>query len=86
VQPVTDVVALAVEGNMLVVDEVGNEEGDDLFRKVERAIVVGAAGDREVETVCAMVAARQEVTACLRSRVGGVGFEGSILGPRSLRD
>ena len=81
VQPVVDVVPLAVQGNVQTVDEARDEGGNDFLGKVVRALVVGAPRDREVEAVGAVVAAREEVTAGLRGGLRRVRLEGALFVP-----
>ena len=69
---------------MLVVDEVGDEQRDDLLGEVVGPVVVAAPGDREVESMGAEVAASQQVAAGLRGRIRRVGLERPRLVPRAL--
>jgi hypothetical protein len=45
VEPVALVAAVAVEGDLLVVEQVGDEQRDHLLGELVGAVVVGAAGD-----------------------------------------
>ena len=62
VQPVADVPAVAVERHLLAVDQVGDEQRDDLLRVLVRAVVVGAAGDPDVQSVGAVVGPAEQVS------------------------
>src|SRR3954468_6060629 len=75
VQPVAHVEPVAVERHLLVVDEVGDEQRDDLLRVLVRPVVVGASRGRDVELVRHEVSAREQVASRLRRGVRRVGFE-----------
>src|SRR5699024_776405 len=86
VQPVTDVHAIAVQRHGTAVEQVGDEQRDDLLRKLVRPVVVGASGDRHRNTVGAVVGQRDQVTAGLAGAIGRVRREQVVLGPRTGLD
>lgn len=45
VEPVPDLFAIAVDGQRLAVQAVGNNKGNKLFRELVRAVVVGAVAN-----------------------------------------
>src|ERR1035437_2500644 len=45
VDPIATLEAIAVDGNRLSIEQVGDKKGDHFFRPVPGAVVVGAAGD-----------------------------------------
>ena len=61
VDPVADVLALAVELGAHAVDDVGDLPGDELLHVLVGAVVVGAVGDRGVQTVGAGPGAHKHV-------------------------
>ena len=71
VDPVADVLALAVELGAHAVDDVGDLPGDELLHVLVGAVVVGAVGDRGAKAVGARPGADQHVGAGLGARVRG---------------
>ena len=49
IEPVAHVLALAVDGQLLAVQCVENDERDQLLREMEGAVVVGAVADEHGE-------------------------------------
>ena len=68
-EPVTHVLALAVDGQRLAVADVVNEEGDQLLRELVGTVVVGAVRHDGRHTVCVVVCAYEMVAAGLGCRV-----------------
>ena len=69
VDPVADVLALAVELGAHAVDDVGDLPGDELLHVLVGAVVVGAVGDRGAEAVGAGPGAHEHVGGRLCARV-----------------
>lgn len=69
VEPVADVVAGAVEGQKLVVERVEDDQGDQFFRKLARAVVVRAVGGDHRQAVGVAPGAHEVVARCLARRV-----------------
>ena len=69
VDPVADVLALAVELGAHAVDDVGDLPGDELLHVLVGAVVVGAVGDRGAKPVGAGPGAHEHVGAGLGARV-----------------
>ena len=68
--PVADVLALAVEFRLDPVDDVGDLPGDELLHVLVGAVVVGAVGDRGAQPVGAGPGAHEHVGAGLGGAVG----------------
>ncbi len=75
-QPVADVQAVAVDGNGLALGHAGDGQGDELFRVLAGAVVVGAVGRHSVQAVGVVVGPHQVVAARLAGAVGAVGGVG----------
>ena len=69
VDPVADVLALAVELGAHAVDDVGDLPGDELLHVLVGAVVVGAVGDRGAQAVGAGPGAHEHVGGRLGARV-----------------
>lgn len=80
VDPVADVLALAVELGAHAVDDVGDLPGDELLHVLVGAVVVGAVGDRGAKPVGAGPGADEHVGGRLGARVRGARLIGRLLG------
>ena len=65
IQPVADVLALAVDRQRLVGKRVGNHQRNQLLREVIGAVVVGAAADGDGQTVGSVIRQHEQIRACL---------------------
>jgi len=65
-------------GHKFALERVGDHERDQLFGKLERAVVVGRPGDRDVHLVGGAVGEGEEVGAGLGGGVGVGGAEGVV--------
>src|SRR5690606_29484324 len=75
-QPVADLVALAINGERLAFEGVEDDERNQLFREVVRAVIVGAVRDNGGQAVSAPPGSNQVVgtgLACRIRRAGSVG-------------
>ena len=70
IEPVADVFALAIDRQGLVGQGAGNHQGDQFFREMVGAIVVGATGDRHRQFERAVVGLDQKIC---RGFGGGIG-------------
>ena len=77
--PIADIETVAVDGQGAVFQGVGHEKGDELFRKLVRPVVVGAAGHRYGKTVGLEIGPGQKIPGRLAGRIGAVGRKGKIL-------
>ena len=80
VDPVADVLALAVELGADAVDDVGDLPGDELLHVLVGAVVVGAVGNRGAQAVGAGPGAHEHVGARLGRAVRGARVVGRLLG------
>ena len=69
VQPVADLLAIAVHRQGLACQRVDDHQGDQLFRKMIRPVVIAAVGGEHRQTIGVVVGPHQVVT---RSLAGGV--------------
>ena len=76
VEPVPHVCPVAVDGEGLVLQRMDKHEGDELLRKLVRAVVVGAAGDGHGHAVGAVPCLYEEVGRRFRGRVRAGRMEG----------
>ena len=79
VDPVADVLALAVELGAHAVDYVGDLPGDELLHVLVGAVVVGAVGDCGAQAVGAGPGAHEHVGGRLSARVRGGGLVRRLL-------
>ncbi len=77
-EPVADLLAVAVDGEGLALERVGDHEGDELLGELEGAVVVGAVGDDGGEAVGVDPGADEVIAGGLGGSVGAVGCEGSF--------
>ena len=80
VDPVADVLALAVELGAHAVDDVRDLPGDELLHVLVGAVVVGAVGDRGAKPIGAGPGAHEHVGGRLGRAVGARGPIGRLLG------
>ena len=74
VEPVANLLAIAVDGQWLAGQGVVNDERDQLFREVVGAVVVRAVGGQHRQAVGVVIGAHQVITGRLAGRVGAVRF------------
>ncbi len=70
VQPVAHVLAVAIDGHGLAFERVQNREGNQLFGKLVRTIVVGAVGGDGRQAVGVKVGAHEVIRAALGGSIG----------------
>ena len=83
VEPVADVVAFAVDGQGFARYGVMNHEGNELFRELAGAVVVGAVGGNDREAVGMVPGADEVIGGSLGGGVRGVRLIGGGLGKES---
>ena len=76
IQPVADLHTVAVDGQLLVVLDVVDHQGDQLLRELVGAVVVGAAGDVDGHAVGVVEGHDEHIGAGLGGGVGAVGAQG----------
>jgi hypothetical protein len=74
VEPVADLLAVAVDGQRLAGQGVVDDQRDELFREVVGTVVVGAVGGQHRQAVGVVVGAHQMVAGRLAGRVRAVRF------------
>ena len=91
IEPVADLLAVAVDGQRLAGQRIVDAQRNELFREVVGAVVVGAVGGEHRQAVGVVVGAHEVVAGGLARRVRAVGFvavgfgEGRIvLGKRAV--
>lgn len=85
IEPVADILAVAVNRQLLVRKRVDDHQRDELFRKMVRTVVVRAARNRRRQLVRAVVSHDQEVRAGLRSRIRARRLEVRLLREEQIR-
>lgn len=85
VEPVADVLAVAVDWQLLVRQRVDDHQRDELLREVVRAVVVRAARDRRRDLVGAVVSHDEQVSTGLRSRIRARRLEVRLLREEQVR-
>lgn len=73
IEPIADVFAIAIDRNWFFVEEALDDNGDEFFWELVRAIVIGAVGDDGVHAVGVVVGTDHHVAGGFAGRVGGVG-------------
>src|ERR1035438_8696635 len=84
VEPVADVLAVAVEGNLHAVEEVRDEERNDLFGELARSVIVRTTRHHDRDAVGPVVRQGGEVGTGLARRVRRVRLEDVVLAPRTF--
>ena len=80
IEPVADLLAVAVDGQRLAGQRVEDDQRDELFREVVGAVVVGAVGGEHRQAVGVVPGAHQVVAGRLAGRIRAVGLVGVGLG------
>src|SRR5262249_39056601 len=73
VNPVPDVPSAAVDRDRLILEQVCNEQGEQLFGKLIWTVVIRAARDERRKPEGMMVGAHKKIGRRLRRRIGAVG-------------
>jgi hypothetical protein len=76
VEPVADLHAVAIDGEIFPLKGIEDHQRDELFREVIRAVVVRAVGRQRGESVGVLVGADEVVAGSLGGGVGRVGSKG----------
>ena len=84
VQPVADILAIAVDRQRLIVQHVRDHQRNQLFREMIRAVVVRAARDRHRHAERAVVRLHEQVSTCLARRVRAGGVNRCFLGEKQV--
>ena len=84
VEPVADLLAVTVDGQLLAGQCIVDDQRDELFREVVGAVVVGAVGGQHRQTVGVVVGAHEVVAGGLARRVRTVGFVAVGFGERRI--
>jgi|HubBroStandDraft_6_1064221.scaffolds.fasta_scaffold823371_2 hypothetical protein len=73
VKPIPDVLAVAIDRYVQIIDCAMNNERDELFRKLARAVIVGAGRRDDRQPVGVMERAHQVIRGRLAGRTGAIG-------------
>ena len=84
IEPVAHILALAVDGQGLVGERVGDHQGNQLLGEVIGTVVVGAARDCHRQSVGAVIREHEQVGARLGRAVGAAGMDGCLLGKEQV--
>ncbi|KFB66919.1 MAG: hypothetical protein CAPSK01_003858 [Candidatus Accumulibacter vicinus] len=74
VEPVANLLAVAIDGQGLAGEGIDDDQWDQLLGEVVGAVVVRAVGGEHWQAIGVMVGAHQVVACCLACRVGTVGL------------
>ncbi len=85
IEPVADILALAVDRERLVIQCVDEHQRNELLRELIRSVVVGASGNGDRETECSVVCQDEQICRCLRAGVGAGGVKRGILMEEEIR-
>ena len=69
IEPVADIEAVPIDRQRLVMQGIDDHEGNQLFRKMIRTIVIRAAADGHRQAISPMISQNQEVSRCLGGTV-----------------
>ncbi|MNE56720.1 hypothetical protein D3C80_1516500 [compost metagenome] len=78
VQPVANLLAIAIDRQCLAGQRVDDHQRNKLFREVIRTVVVRAVGGQYRQAIGVMVGAHQVVAGGFAGRVRAVGFIGVV--------
>ena len=85
IEPVADVLAVAVDRQLLIGQRVDDHQRDELLRKMIRAVVIRAARDCRRDLVGAVIRHDQEVRTGFRSRIRARRLEVRLLREEQIR-
>ena len=85
IQPVTHLHAVAVDGQRLAGQRIDNDQRDQLFGEMQRAVVVAAVGRQHRQAIGVMPGPHQVVGSRLAGRVRAVGLVIVLFGKRRVR-
>jgi hypothetical protein len=74
IEPVAYLQAIAVNRQRLACERIDDHERNQLFRKMVRAVVIGAVGGQCRQAVSVLIGPHQMVGGCLGSGIRAVGF------------
>ena len=80
VQPVADLLAVAIDRQGFAGQRVDNHQRDEFFREVVGPVVIGAVGGEHRQAVGVVPGAHQVVAGGFAGAVGAVGFDVAGLG------
>ena len=83
-QPVTHIAPVPVDRERLALNDAGNDQWNQFFLELVRAVVVRAVADRGREPVGVVIGPHQVVGGCLAGGVGGIGRIGRGFGERRV--
>ena len=79
IKPVPHILPVSVQRERLVIDGIGDKQGNQFFRILIRTVIVGTPGDDGWQPVCFMVSTNQQVTSRFAGGIGAVGLNGTVL-------
>ncbi len=83
-QPVADILAIAIDRKRLAFERIQDHQGNQLLRKLKRAVVVGAVGGQYRQSEGVEVGAHQVIGSRFRCCIGAVGRVGRCFGERRI--
>jgi hypothetical protein len=74
VEPITNLLAVTIDRQLLACQRVVNDQRNELFRELVRAVVVGAVSREHRQTVGVVVGTHQVVAGSFAGRIGAIGL------------
>ena len=85
IQPVPHIQAFPVDRKRLIRQCIGDHQRDQLLRELIGPVIVGAAADRNGQSVCPVIRSHQQIRRGFGTAVGTGGMEWSRLGKEQIR-
>ena len=73
VQPIANVPAVAIDGQLLALDGVEEHQGDELLRELVGAVVVGAIRDQGWQAIGFVIGSHKVICGRFGGRIWGIG-------------
>ena len=74
IQPVTNLLTIAINRQRFAAKRIDDHQGDELFGKLIRTVIVGAVGGEHRQAIGMMICAHQMVAGAFTRRIGAVGL------------
>ena len=84
IEPVTNILSLAVDRNAFIVQRSGNYQRDQLLREMVGTVVVGATGNGHRQTEGSVISQYKKVRTSLGRRIGRRGLNRGVLGKEKI--
>ena len=85
IEPVADIFSLPIDRKRLIVQRIGNHQGNQLLREVIWSVVIGAPADRHREPVSSVIGENQKIRSSFRRTVRAACVNRRLLRKEEIR-